>query len=136
MSGLPSLLAPGACSDTPFGASPLLDYADVVRVVRVPTEAASHRDAALETLYGGDSGAAADVYPNPKTLTESPAGDEGRSANALVYLPTPLVVDATGAILNWISRPGPDASPIAMSWSGTVIGVRPDGVLLVHFEDS
>lgn len=134
MSGLPSLLGPPSCTDSPFGASTLLDYPDVVRVVRVATEDAGSRGVTPATLYGGDDGAAADVYPNPKTLTESGAGDEGQSANALVYLPTPLAADPTGAILHWISRPGPDASPIEMSWAGTVLGVRPDGALLVAFE--
>lgn len=135
MSGLPSLLGPPGCADSPFAASPLLDYPDAVRVVRVPTDSASHRDATLVTLYGGEDGAAADVYPNPKSLAESGAGDAGQSANALVYLPSPLAVDPTGALLLWASRPGPDLDPIAMSWSGTVTGVRPDGALLVHFED-
>ena len=130
MSGLPSLLA-SSCTDSPFGASSLLDYADLVRVVRVPTESAGHPDAALVALYGGDAGAAADVYDRPKSLMESAAGDEGEAANALVYLPggiAQLGEDPKGALLIWVR----DGHGHALDRSGTIIGVRSDDALLVH----
>ena len=133
MTGLPFLIHPEAC-DSPYTAGTLIEYADRVRVVRVATESAGSRSAAPTTLYGGDDGAPADVYDRPKSLMESPAGDEGRAGNALVYLPGgvgALAEDPDGARLEWVT----DAHGHAVGRVGTVVGIRPDDALVVHFRE-
>lgn len=125
MTALPPLLpgtGPPTCSGRALGT--LIRYDDEVRVAVLPTESAPRRGQPSGAVYEG----AADVYLNPQSLTESPAGDAGDRANALVYLPgAPAVPD--GAVLTWVS----DHRGRAVGRAGTVVGTRPDGALLTHF---